>query len=302
MTERIEGTVILDGLIEGRLPDDPDFESKLRQWVQLADSLGARFSLDLGGGTFSLLPDQGPFATSKFGGAPDDGLRQALEQLVSAFPEELRGGVFSTLRSSEFRPGEEVQTLYLVQNTGTVQAKTRIVDTRTSPAKRPLSGKNKVKRGALGALGAVALLGVLSLFIDLRSLVGDFVDTLRPLGSEKVSVDTAAFSGFLTVDGVRVDSNRRKLVLMLKRLEGYPVGEEQLEQVWEATAGPAALKHRLALEAIAQGYLRAELFDAKGAFLEVNTLRIRDLNQTAGIEAAVSLPRRGRVAKVILTF
>ena len=65
----------------------------------------------------------------------------------------------------------------------------------------------------------------------------------------------------------------------------------------------ARLNHlRLALEAIAQGYLRAELFDAKGAFLEVNTLRIRDLNQTAGIEAAVSLPRRGRVAKVILTF
>jgi len=60
MSDKTEGTIVLDGLIEGRLPDDPSIEDKLEQWLEFVGQLGLRFNLEVTGSSFSLLPDSTP--------------------------------------------------------------------------------------------------------------------------------------------------------------------------------------------------------------------------------------------------
>ena len=103
MSDKVEGTVVLDGLLEGKLPPTPDAADRLREWIRDVRSLGVRFSLDIEGGAFSILPENRPISVSAFGEAPADAIVNALNQLLKVFPVGQRGQLFSTLRSVEYR-------------------------------------------------------------------------------------------------------------------------------------------------------------------------------------------------------
>ena len=148
MADNVEGTIVLDGLIEGRFNDGDQTVEKLDGWVKFVqDTLGLSFTADASGDSFSMLPDNKPASAAKLAPDPQDAIRQALEQLIGALPEKDRATVFSTLRSSEYRKGEEVQSLYAVQADGTVVFESRTVDAKTVAPVEPLTTKEKVKIG-----------------------------------------------------------------------------------------------------------------------------------------------------------
>ncbi|KKL19207.1 hypothetical protein LCGC14_2467780, partial [marine sediment metagenome] len=116
-----EGTLILDGLIEGRLPERAEPERLLREWVRSAGSAGLHFSLTFDGPNFSLLAEKTPIPVEDLAPNPPDRISAALEELLKAFDPKQRTGLFSTLRSTEYRKGEAVQVVYGIGAGGTVE-------------------------------------------------------------------------------------------------------------------------------------------------------------------------------------
>ncbi|MBI1375556.1 MAG: hypothetical protein GC159_22820 [Phycisphaera sp.] len=304
MSEHLEGTIVLDGMLEGRLPDDPDVESKLRQWVDFARSHGLPFTLDISGNAFSLLPDNKPVDVGPIGDPPDQTIRQALDQLLEAFPPEARQNVFSTLRTSEYRPNEEVQSVYLVNPLGQVDVQSRAVDAKTVAPLPPLTTREKVKTAIVGLLIAAAILGVSSFFIDYRNLAGEVAETIRPIDPNEVLIDAQAYQPYLGLRPEVQKKNTRsgtELLIKVVATDAYPDGDAAMQTAYDA----APLSKRLALEALARGYVRAEVFSSEDnqlKFLYHVDVRIGDLSPGQEAEVAVPMPGKVRVGKIRITY
>jgi hypothetical protein len=294
-SEKIEGTIVFDGLLQGRLNDDPAIAAKLRQWVSFLVSLGVRFSLEVRDSGFNLLPESGAASTEKLGDAPAHTIEQAIGQLVDLFPESERAHLFSTLRSSEYRKGEEVQTLYTLANGQTrIQSRTLQADTVAPP--QPLSTKERVKVGVIGVLLAVGMLGIALLFPGVRAMFGQVAEIVKPLDTNDIKIDVGPYAPYITAAFDEKQSDRTALVIKLKRTKEFPKDEAALNSLI-ATPGQA-LKAKMAVENLARGYLHVELFDADGGFLASGEIRIADLAAHETLDVKVPLPQNKRTAKV----
>src|SRR5436190_306668 len=115
------GTFMLDGLVQGPVPDP----AALQAWVTQAARASLGFSLEIEGGRFSLLADNATVPTARMDKPGlTTGMTQALEALLALYPGG-RATLYSTIRSREFRPGAEVQTLYIINPDGTISAQSR---------------------------------------------------------------------------------------------------------------------------------------------------------------------------------
>ena len=298
---KLEGTLTLDGLIEGRLSTDPTVVDKLTKWVAFARSLGLGFDLDISGNSFSVLAKANALQSTKIGESPERIIAQILQQLLDIFPQGSRQGIFSTLRSTEIRKGEEVQALYPVGPDGTIQSQTRHQATKTTSTVTALSARQQVVFGALGLLGALALFAVLSLFVDFRSLIHHVVDTARPLDPAEIRIDASVYKSFFSVEVIRVTPTSQYMILRVKREDGYPRSEDALRQLW-SDHKDKDLVSRLTVEALARGYVRCELFDTENNFVTFHMLRVQELRSTDTVELFVPVPDKVRIGKLLLTY
>jgi len=300
MNDRIEGTIVLDGLVEGQVAGVPDAESLLRQWVRTVASLGLHFSLESDGSSFSLLADNRPVAADQLGPRPAEAIGQALGELLAIFREPERGRLFSTVRSIEYRKGAEIQTLYVVTPDGRVEAKERTVEAWTEPPPRRLTRKEILRLTVIGVIVALLVFAMSSFFVDYRALVGRAVEAVRPFDVERLEVDTARFDGYFTFEKASVSRDGREVILTLKRGEAFPQSEDDVERLL-TSPGPSPAK-RLAIEAIARGYVRCEYFDKDGEFIESTEQRIAELRRQATVEVSLPLPRKRRPVRVVITY
>lgn len=300
VTRNIEGTVTFDGLLEGRIPAESahDIEPKLREWVTFARQGGVKFTLEIDGATFSLLADTQPVPVTAFGGEdPATAVKQLLDQLMNVFAPPHRTGVFSTLRSSEFRPGKQVQTIYAVVPPGRIEIQERQVDAETHPPDEPLSTKERVKLGVTGVLIAVLIVAVSSLFIDYGGMLSQFRNTIAPIDTQKIVVDTGAYESLFTVEEVRTDTVQRRLCLMLtlKPVEDFPKTDAALDSRWQAAK---SLHDKLAIEAVARGYLRVEQYNDEGKLIAAADLPLHGLAEAEQVEVPIPITRKTRPAVV----
>ena len=187
--EKIEGTIVLDGLVQGRLPlGDDQVPRQLHEWVQFVGGMGVRFTLEIRDAAFNLLPDNRATSVKPLGDPPEHALEQALTQLAEVFTGPERAELFSTLRSSEFRPGEEVQTVYTIIE-GRPRIQSRTLPAQTTPPEEPLSIKERVKLGAIGAVFALLLLGIALLFPGVRAMFGQVAEIVKPLDTAELKID-----------------------------------------------------------------------------------------------------------------
>ncbi|MCY2927235.1 MAG: hypothetical protein NT031_17740, partial [Planctomycetota bacterium] len=155
MTGRLEGTFALDGLVEGALGGaGEEFRGRLQAWADAARAGGLNLLFDL----------------------------------LKIFPLAQRRNIFSTLRSTEYRPGEEVQTIYAVAPDGSVQMHQRTVSARTEAPPEPLTLKQKLRLGAVGLAVAMGVFGLSSLFVDYGQLVRRLKDSVVAMDPDKVQV------------------------------------------------------------------------------------------------------------------
>jgi hypothetical protein len=295
--EKIEGTIVLDGLVQGRLPLAGDqVPQQLKQWVQFVGGMGVRFSLEIRDAAFNLLPDDRATSVKLLGDPPEHALEQALTQLAELFTGPERAQLFSTLRSSEFRPGEEVQTVYTIIE-GRPRIQSRTLPAQTTPPVEPLSIKERVKLGAIGLAMAVILLGIALLFPGVRAMFGQVAEIVKPLDTGELKIDVGPYAPYFSCTIDEKQSDRTALVLRLKRVETFPRDEAALNA--QLSAADQSISSRLALENLARGHIRVELFDADDKYLASAELRIADLRKQETLDVKLPLPEKTRTQKIV---
>lgn len=300
MSGKVEGTLLLDGLIEGRLPDVPDAETRLQQWVRFAASRHLQFHVEFEGRGFSILAESKPVSVEPLGSSPDQKIADTLNNLLSIFPSGDRENVLSTVRSMEYRPKTEVQTVYVVGPGGTIQAQQRMVDAETIAPAPQLTRRDKVRLALTGVIIALLILLVSAFFVDYRQLIGHVIERAMPLDADKVQVDAKRFSKYFTVEKKTVARDRRAIVLTLKRGEEFPRRDEDFDRL--LGEGMAPLEVRLALEALARGYVRCECFDENGDLLKFTFHHVAGLREKEAIDVVVPIPKGERTNRIVIAY
>jgi hypothetical protein len=295
--EKIEGTMVLEGLIQGRVPPIGDVADKLREWVTFVGNLGPRFNLEIRGNQFSLLPDDKPFSAVGLGAGAEHGMTQALEQLAGLFgPGPEKAQLFSTLRSSEYRKGLEVQTVYSIAD-GKVRIQSRSVEADTTAPPEPIDAKQKLKMGLVGFGMAVVLLGAAMLIPDIRELVWQVFDT-STFNVSDLKAEPGPYAPWLSVKIVDEKTHRRGVTLEIARTKDYPMTEEALDAAGAAVE--KSVRGRAALENIARRKIRVEFFDRDGKFVGDRETPIFDLNKDEKMSVYLAFPNNAVIGRIVL--
>lgn len=300
MSERVEGTVKLDGLLEGRLSSAPEIRERLREWEAFAASNKLAFNLQFEGDTFSLLAEPVPVPVEMLGDEPAETVRQALEQLLKLFPPEERRTLVSTIRSIEYRKGAEVQTLYYVAPDGSIRIRERTLSASTTPPPKRFTPREKVYVVSIAVLVALLVLALSSFFVDYRVMFRALLEGIIPLDANELTVETPHFQQYFTIEGKTLSDSRKTLILTLKRTDAFLRDEVALQAALEK-AKPS-ITACLAVEALARGYVRCEYFDRDEKFLGFSLHRIAGLSQAETVKINVPLPEKGRLARLVITY
>ncbi|MCH2059032.1 MAG: hypothetical protein MK183_00270 [Verrucomicrobiales bacterium] len=299
---KAEGTFRVEGMLQGPILNDMgDTQSRLDQWMSSVRAKGLQVSIDWSGGQFSLLAEGNVVQRSALTGESDLGelLQEIFEGLLSIFPVERRMEFFSTLRSVEYRPGEEVQTVYAVAPPGTIHSQARVLNAETVRSVPGISGRGKMK---LAIIGLVFLL-VLGVTVALlyKEQWGEVVDNLGKLEKEDIRMETDAFEGFISVTIEKIDRQAGGLVVEVRKGELWPGDIAN-----HGARVPEGMEWRtlLAVQSLRRGYVRCEIFDKAGKFIYSADLRTGGLlePEREAIKAVIPLPRGERPAQVKLMF
>ena len=295
------GTAFLDGLIEGPVPLFKDGEALLHQWEAAARAAGLPFHLTVDGARFNLLADTEPFAVDDLTDIQQT-VKDALESLQKIFPEDLRGHLFSTLRSTENRELTQLQTVYLITSKG-VQTRERKVERREE--ERPTF--------SLRQFLPHIVLGVVLLFVFLvAAYVLGFnpIRELRQLWASVVSVDPEQIvtddtlvRRYVVLKKLALDEKKASLLFSLERAADYPpdmaayrAEENRIKQ--EGSLEELVVLHRTILT----GTLRAVYLDKKGETLVERLLDVRGLLKEEKTQVTIPIGPNRKIATVILKY
>ena len=276
----LENTFVLEGLIQGPIPDSAETVKLLQQFVEDLAQHHLRLLLEFNGGQFSLLGDDQPHQCSDFQPSPVPAcIKQALERLLVLLPLPERSQVFSTLRSREFQPGVEQQALYTISPHGEVQ-----VHLRESPKEvlllREVRSKVRKRRLMLFGLG---LLGVVlaGLLIDFKKVSLRFGNTFTEQKRGEISTDSKAMANALSATAsITKDS---MLEIQLQRGPDW-------SSLWQSSPSATAddWKRHLAAVTLHRGYAMVLLKDAEGNLLRAEPVDLHTLQSKEVTK--VSLP------------
>ena len=288
MTTHVEGTVLLEGLVEGRLPITPGASEKLEKWAEFGFG-GVPVSLKIEGPRFSVLPSDAAVKVSLFkDGDAQQAIAEALDEMLRIFPPGDRGAVFSTLRSREFKPKQEIQTMYAVAPEGRIAIHSQTVAAETEAPPVPMTRKEFWMQMALGAGIAIILLLVSTLFVDYRKL---FHSITHRTDVSHVAVEAGEFTPYFTVEKTLASPDSSKILITIRRGADFPMDDPAVEgAASRAATQPNSIRARLVLEAIARGYVQVEQYNDKDEFIGTTRVRIAGLRNKETVEVEVPMP------------
>ena len=293
MTPKAEGTFVLEGMLEGPLPQDNDARQRLTEAVAWTGR-HLPLHLEMDGPSFNILALGRPMAAAPLGDPPSDRVADLLNAMLDRLPMDGKRELFSTLRSLEYRPGMEIQTLYFVGPDGKVSSCARVLGANTTPPGR--WPRHILGPSLLALLALAILLGGWGLSVQNRSWVEGLFSHAKALDASAIDIDPGAFAEFLSVTDRRVQG--QTLQLTLTRTDAYPIVEQEFTDML-ARRGQS-LGSRLAIEALAVGYIRIELFGQDGRFIESQTVRVAGLRESPSAKVAISLPRSAGLRRIAL--
>ena len=291
----VAGTYRLDGMIQGPLPPDRPVAEDLKAWILSARAMGLHFHLSMEGPGFSIITD--PRVQPTYRLAQQDLetlLSDALGALLTLLPATCRGGVCSTVRSEEFRPGIAIQTIFMAQPDGTVASEQREVRIETQDPRPELTAAS-IRRVALPALIVllVVLLGSM-FFIDYRKLFSAARDRVVPLTRQEVTVNQSALGKVVEVELAGIDHPHSVLVFQIKRGSDWDRALASSPQEI-----PANWEDFLICLAIHQSRLRIELYDKDDNNLGVGEISLDALRAKPSAKVAVAANLSERLARIV---
>ena len=215
---QFENTYRLEGLIQGPLPPGPDGLSVIKKLTADFNRNGLRLSACFDDSQFKLTAENVTRDTEEIHPLEVDLMvHHALEKLLAAYPTELRMQIFSTLRSREYRPDLEVQSVYLVIYPGQVKVERREVAAEVAPRPAPLSVKNQFAYIA-AAVGILAFLGWASTsLVEYRDLGEQKLSTLRGTRVEDLRVDDKSLVGFVRIVETDIAKQPESVIILTLR-------------------------------------------------------------------------------------
>jgi hypothetical protein len=297
---KLEGTLIIDGLIEGKIPALPGAEDKLRAWVNFARQAGLEFDLQLDGGSFSLLADNSARSAKKFAPEPSEIISSALSEMLKTIPPADRGKLSSTLRSIEYRPRQEVQTLYPITPDGNVDSRQRIVEAQTHAPPPPLTARERLRMGLFGLTAAIAVIALSAVFVDYPKLWREIREEVTTPSADQIQIDNSIFADYFTVEKKEISPDSKSLRLLLRRTEKFPRTESDFTAASTQPTTQPVLR-RLTLDSLSRGYIRCEYFDSKGTFQTFHFARLHPLRQSETMELTLPFSPDSRPSRIVFT-
>ena len=297
-TSRVD-TATLDGLIEGPVPPIPDGEKRLQQWVEFVRTNEMPFQLSVDGGSFSLLPDHEPLSLGEKDDLRDR-LQQAVEQLIRIFPDDLRGRVFSTVRSTEFRQGKKIESLYVVTRQG-VDVRTRQV--AWSADERSTSSLRGLPWASISAGMAFLLVAlIVSLFlVDYRQVIRGWLAPYTRVDAERYEVDASVLSPYIAVAETATDEKAEELEITLTRSASYPTTWEGFRREEERLRQAEDLRGYLLFQrVIVEGGVSVAYVAKDGKVLGLEERDVRSLRDKETLTVDLPVKRYPDATKIVL--
>ncbi len=172
------------------------------------------------------------------------------------------------------------------------------MQTQTVAPAAPLNRREMIKQGLVGLLVAAVVLFVSSWFVDYRGLWNSLAGSFTRFDPANVAVDASAFKPYFTVK----DRQRNKgpnFLVTLARTDAYPKTDADIDKL---AAKATTLSARLALEALARGFVRVDYFGKDGKFIRSNMVRITELRNAPQTVLALPLPPDQPLTAVTLGF
>lgn len=260
---KIEGTFQLDGLLEGPVFSQDD-ENIISDFVKQAGGAGLKFHAAVDGGRFSLLADTQPVEIRSGGDSADVRVVKCLNELLNNYSPEECMQLMSTLRSVEYIPGHEIQTLYGIKPDGTASVEQRTVRAETIRPAQPPDWRYKLRLAAILAVVLCAAIGVSAFFVPYRDIAGRLIRKARPFKIQDLKIDAGHYEQFFNVDVVELDRGEGIIRIVCKTSADYPDTDAELNELWKSSRD--SLSQRLAVEALARNCVRCEFYDRDGSF------------------------------------
>ncbi|MBW8015373.1 MAG: hypothetical protein FVQ82_04240 [Planctomycetes bacterium] len=272
--KKLEGTFCLDGLIEGPVFSGDD-EQIIRQFINEARKNGITFHLSIDGGRFSILPGTEPVKLPAPAVSADSIIIDCVDKWLGNYSPSESNRLMSTLRSVEYLPNLEKQTLYGIGPAGKTTVEQRTVDADTVAPVPPPDRKVIIKTAAMALFAFCVIIAISTIFIPYRSIFGRLWQSVRPYRAEELIFDAHLYADFFNVDKAEFDKETQLIKITCTTLNDFPRTDEQLHNAWKNTEG--SLLARLALESLARGYVLCEFFDSENKFIAHRQCRlIRD--------------------------
>lgn len=292
---------MLDGLVEGPLPEQDDIVERLEEWVASTQKKGILFTLEVDANSFSLLPSNEPISTEGIPDGAQSHIKNTLNQFMQLFPDTHRRAIFSTIRSVEFRETAKIESLYHVTPDGQIGSRDREVDW-APPLPTTRSTKESLTLKIVVIVAALALLAGAILFIDFDILWGDVVNLVSPLSIDDIKLECNDLSRYLIVEKIDIQRHGTELNLKIQRNERYPSTYDMYHAEKEAIESGKDLASHLGFEAVVHGLVYAEYYDSNGKLIDAYPIRIRELHSKQSQNVSIPIDRRKRPARVNITF
>lgn len=172
--------------------------------------------------------------------------------------------LMSTLRSVEYIPGHEVQSIYFIKPDGTAGMEQRIIKADTVSPDKPVEFKSKLKLiiifTAILGLG----IGISAFFVPYKDLGKRFVSELLPFDKQNLKIDIGSYKDFFRIDSVEINESKGNIQIICSVSDSYPATEKELNTLWKSPS--ESLPEKLTLEALARNCVRCVFSDSKGNF------------------------------------
>ena len=295
---QFENTYRLEGLIQGPLPPGPEGRVVIEKLAADFNRNGLRLTSLFDDCQFTLTAENVTRDTEEIHPLEVDLMvHHALEKLLGAYPQELRMQIFSTLRSREYRPNLEVQSIYLVIFPGQVKVERREVTAEVEPRPAPLSAKNQFGY-LLAAVGILALLGWVSTsLVEYRDLGEQKLSTLRGTRLEDLKVDDKSLIDFVRVVDVDLEKPPASfIVLTLRKGTKWPDDVTPLPPNSKGYTPAYRAAHRAAIE---DRQLTVVLRDDQGT-QTISKVSIREFFDDDKKEITVRIPFGTQVVRDLI--
>lgn len=294
----VEGTYTLDGLLQGKIPDAASAEmaENLREWAQSATEAGFPFSLEIEGGQFSLLCGSGVRELTAPGISVSETLKNSINKLIETIPEAGRGQLFSTIRSSEYVAGGEIQAVYMIGPDGLIRDQTRKVEVETRAAERSLTAKEKLRMGLIVTASLAMLLLLSSFFIDYRKMFGNVRERLTVLTVENLGFDNSLYQDFVKVTVEGLDRRRGGLAVKIER---GPRWNEIAAERLAVSAQGVAWDELLVVGNLKRGYIPCLIEGLEEGVVSEAKIPIRSLENKTTSVAIIRLPSNTRATRIV---